>query len=192
MTKIIISIQYAGLTLPVVKNEAGEDCTPLKPISDLFGLRWRDQRQKVTGSAYMARFLGLSQRENDGLSAFQVGISPPVPAPELFIRLDRVAAFLMSINPDKVHAAGNVDGAKFLAEKHEEWADAVHDYEELGIAVNLNHARAQEAMRKQRAAFAQMIGVRNKTENKADRDAIGAVVKQMAGELGVSYQPDLL
>lgn len=184
MSKIVISIQYAGMTLPVVKNEQGQDCTPLKPISDLFGLRWRQQLEKVSEGDFLRRFLGvctLDMWRADGQKS-----------PQTCILVSRVAAFLMGINPEKVHAAGNVDGAKFLAEKQEEWADALHDYEEIGVAVNLNHAKAQEAMRKQRAAFAQMIGVKNKTESKGDRDAIGAVIKQMAEELGVSYQPDLL
>jgi hypothetical protein len=184
MSKIVFSIQYAGLTLPVMKNEAGEDCTPLKPISDLFGLKWERQRTKVSQGDFLGRFLGVCTLHMGGADGQK--------REQTCIRVNRVAAFLMSVNPDQVHAAGNVDGAKFLAEKQEEWADALHDYEEIGVAVNLNHARALEAMRKQRAAFAQMIGVKNKTENKADRDALGHVVQQMAGELGVSYQPDLL
>jgi hypothetical protein len=192
---IVVAISYAGLQLPVAKSEDGIDITPLKPISDLFGLSWADQHKKIGansptcvgdipyGSGYFSRRLGVCTAKlmaPDGQNREQI-----------CIRLDRVAAFLTSINPDKVRAQGNVSGADFLEAKIAEWDDALHDYEELGFAVNLNHAKAQEVLRRQRASFAQMIGVKNKTPDLADRRALGHVVKQMAGELGVPYQPDL-
>lgn len=214
--KIVFSIMYAGLQLPVLKNEQGQDVTPLKPISDLFGLKWEKQREKITQSDYLSRFLGVctldswgagSQKQGDitpprGGAGAQKGQKPDTCTPHVggaggqireqtCILISRVAAFLMSINPELVRARGNKDGAKFLEEKQEEWADALHDYEELGVAVNLNHAKSQELLRKQRASFAQMIGVKNKTADAPDRKALGAVVQQMAAELGVAYQPDL-
>lgn len=97
----------------------------------------------------------------------------------------------MSINPERVQAAGNADGANFLIEKQEEWADALHDYEEIGVAVNLKHVKTQEVLRRQRMSFAQMIGIKNKTPNPSDRAALTRVVRCMAAELGVPYQIDL-
>ena len=47
MSKILIAIEYAGLQLQIGKNEQGQDITPLKPISDLFGLEWERQRKKT-------------------------------------------------------------------------------------------------------------------------------------------------
>jgi hypothetical protein len=55
---VVVSLHYAGLCLPVVKNTQGEDCVPLKPISDLFSLRWNQQREKVTKNPHFAEFLG--------------------------------------------------------------------------------------------------------------------------------------
>ena len=75
--------------------------------------------------------------------------------------------------------------------KQDEWADALHDYEELGMAVNLNHARNQDAIRRQREAFARMVGVKNQTRSTSDRQAITHIVQQMAGELGIPYQLEL-
>lgn len=214
--KIVFSIMYAGLQLPVLKNEQGQDVTPLKPISDLFGLKWEEQRKKVTGSEYLSRFLGVCTLTSWGAgSQKQADITPHVGGagaqkaqktdtctPDIrgaggqiraqtCILVSRVAAFLMSINPEKVKAIGNRSGAKFLEEKQEEWADALHDYEEIGVAVNVNHIKQQEQTRKLRTAFFQAMGVQNKTENPAARKAIGQVVQQMAAELGVQYQPDL-
>lgn len=185
---------YAGLQLPVLKNEQGQDVTRLKPISDVFGLVWRDQRKKMTDSPFLMRHLGISFVENGsktGDSGEVIPPSNPTYLPDVLIRVDRVAAFLLSINPDKVRAAGNVNGADFLEARNTEWADALHDFIEIGVAVDVNHAKSQELLRKQRASFAQMIGVKNKTADAPDRKALGAVVQQMAAELGIAYQPDL-
>lgn len=199
--KIVFSIMYAGLTLPVVKNEQGQDVTPLKPISDLFGLRWRQQLEKVSKSEYLRRYLGVctlassragSQKTPDSdTCTLTSGGADDQKREQTCILVKRVAAFLMSISPEMVRAKGNTDGAKFLEEKQEEWADALHDYEEIGVAVNTNHIKQQEQTRKLRTAFFQAMGVQNKTENPAARKAIGQVVQQMAAELGVAYQPDL-
>lgn len=198
MKRVVFSIQYAGLTLPVMQNEQGQDVTPLKPISDLFGLRWTQQREKVTNSAYFSRFLGTCTLTSWGAGTSKPGeITPQVGGDggqkreQTCILVSRVAAYLMGINPEMVRAKGNQDGAKFLEEKQEEWADALHDYEEIGCAVNLNHAKQQEQTRKMRAAFFQGMGVQNRTENAAARKAVGELVQQMAAELGIQYQPDL-
>lgn len=118
--------------------------------------------------------------------------SNPTYGVPIYIRLDRVAAFLGTINPDRVLAAGNIPAAEYLESKISEWDDALHDYEELGFAINLNHAKSQESLRKQRASFAQMIGVKNRTPSQNDRQALSEVIGQMANELGISYQPDLI
>lgn len=183
MSKIIFSIQYAGLTLPVIKNDKGEDVTPLKPIADLFGLKWEEQRKKVTNSDYLSRYLGVCTPVIRGADDQN--------REQNCIRVSRVAAYLMSINPERVQAAGNEDGAQFLMEKQEEWADALHDYEEIGVAVNVNHVKSQELLRKQRFSFAQMIGIKNQTSNPQDRQALGQVTQQMAAELGITYQLEL-
>lgn len=182
-TKVAIAIRYAGLTLPVIRHESGHDVTPLKPISDLFGLDWKTQYRKVTEGEFLPLHLGTCMGLNphaDGQAREQI-----------CIRVDRVVAYLMGINPERVRANGNDNAAKFLTDKLTEWADALHDYEELGVAVNLSHARTQEALRRQRASFAQMVGVKNKTANPADRAALAHIVQAMAGELGVPYQLDL-
>ncbi len=184
MSKIAFSIQYAGLTLPIVKNDLGHDVTPLKPITDLFGLEWERQRKKVTqGDFYPAHF---------GTCTVLMPGAGSQNREQTCIRLDRVAGYLMSLNPERVLANGNESGAAYLAEKITEWADALHDYEEIGVAVNLNHVKTQEALRRQRASFAQMIGIKNKTLDATDRAALGHVVRCMAQELGVPYQADLI
>lgn len=184
MKKITLLINYAGLQLPVVKNDAGDDVTPLKPISDLFGLKWEKQRLKVSEPGFLRDFLGTCTPLMGGAGGQN--------REQTCILVSRVAAYLMSISPERVEAAGNEDGARYLTEKLTEWADALHDYETLGEAINLNHIKHQEALRRQRATMAQMIGVKNRTPAVNDRAALSQIIGQMAGELGVSYQPDLL
>ena len=125
-------------------------------------------------------------------SGGDVPTSNPTYGVPIYIRLDRVAAFLGTINPIRVRALGNTSAAEHLESKISEWDDALHDYEELGFAINLNHAKSQESLRKQRASFAQMIGVKNRTPGANDRQAISRIIGQMANELGIPYQTDLI
>ena len=121
MNRIIFSIQYAGLTLPVLENEPGQNVTPLKPIADLFGLKWKKQHEKVTHNAFLRSHLGVCIRSllaADGQRREQT-----------CVLVSRVAAYLMSINPTRVRAAGNEDGAKYLMEKQKEWADLADKYQ---------------------------------------------------------------
>lgn len=182
MSKISISIEYAGLQLQVAKNEQGQDVTPLKPISDLFGLRWDRQRSKVANGASFGKFLGVC--------TLQMWGSDGQKREQNCILLSRVAAFIMSISPDAIRGQGNHDAADFLEVKLNEWADALHDYEQLGIAINQNHIKFQESLRKQRASFAQMISIKSKTGEQSDRKALSHIVKQMADELSIPYQID--
>lgn len=183
MSHIAFSITYAGITLPVAKNERGEEIVPLKPIADVFGLSWTDQHKKLSGSVYLTEFLGVCMGDiphaGDQLRN------------QTCILLRRVAAYLMTLNPDKIKAGGNVEGARFLIEKQNEWADALHDYEQLGVAVNLNHERVQSALRHQRAMFLRAVGTLGRTEDRAARTVVSALIGQMSGELGLPYQPEL-
>lgn len=218
MNNVAISIRYAGLQVGVVKYE-GTDYVLLKQIVDSVGVDWRRQRRKVIDSAWRWRRFGLLEMDlekqvsilapagvdiptsnpdsgepkftSNPDSGAHMDTSNPTYATPIWIRLDRVAAFMATINPDRVRVAGNDSAADFLEQKIAEWDDALHDYEDLGVAFNVNHARTQEALRKQRASFAQMIGVKNRTETAVDRKALSHVLQQMAGEMGVPYQLDI-
>lgn len=112
MKHIAISIEYAGLTLPVVKNDAGVDCVPLKPLCDLFGLKWETQRVKV-GERFYAEYLGICTLKALVCTPLKGGADDQF-REHTFLRLDRVAAFMMTVNPDRVRANGNEEGAAFL------------------------------------------------------------------------------
>lgn len=209
---VVMHITYAGILVRVVKYQ-GVEHVLLKTICDAVGVLWSDQRKKVLDSKWQRRRLGVIEAdllaENPlsggdippetavlmGISPEAEGDIPPSKATNgepIYIRLDRVNAFLGTINPDRVRAAGNISAADYLEAKISEWDDALHDYEELGFAINLNHVKSQESLRKQRASFAQMIGVKNRTPSQNDRQALSMVIGQMADELGIAYQPDLV
>ncbi len=180
MSKVTFSIQYAGITLQIAKNDQGQDVTPLKPIADLFGLEWKRQFRRVTEGSYYPRFFGtcgVPMYTADGQRREQT-----------CILLSRVAAFLSGVSPERVRAAGNLDGADYLIAKQEEWADALHDYEELGVAVNLNHHRVQGAKVN---ALIRAVALRGKTENQTDRTLMGHLVARLASDIGLPYQPEL-
>jgi hypothetical protein len=183
-SSITISINYAGMQLPVVKNERGEDCTPLKPIVDLFGIQWEGQRRKVTSNPFLTEFLGVCTPSGWGAGGQK--------REETCILLSRVAAFLFSINPELVRSKGNETAADFLKQKLEEWADALHDYEELGIAIKSNHFDADENLRKKRIAVVTLINAKSKTATLADRKLLEQIIAKAASEIDASYQPDLL
>ena len=66
-----IELEFAGINLPIGKDAEGRDVVPLKPISDVFGLKWSDQHSKLmpkTGTCvpanrdagtYLGRLLGV-------------------------------------------------------------------------------------------------------------------------------------
>lgn len=184
MSKVRFSIQYAGLQLQVSKNELGLDVVPLKPLTDLLGLKWETQRKKVTESPFLRSHLGVTTPLKGGGNDQKIE--------QTCIRLDRVAYFFMTINPDRVRANGNLSGAEFLEQSLTEWSDALHDYLDLGEAINLNHIKGQDALRKSRDAFARMITVQNKTPETPARRALSYLIKQMADELYIPYQLDLV
>lgn len=202
MSHIRVTITYAGIEIPVVKDALGRDATPLKPIVDLFGLQWRDQRKRVVENEYYLNRLGITEVEPGGdippCEAHPGGDIPTSCAsknstylPTVLIRVDRVATYLSSINPARVRAAGNEDGARFLMEKQSEWDDALHDYEELGVAVNLRHERTQAALVKHSLAFARIVATRSKTSDATDRAALGQLLARLARDMDVTYQLEL-
>lgn len=181
---VVVSINYAGMQLLIVKNDAGQDCTPLKPIVDLFGLRWTQQREKVTKSQHLSKFLGVC--------TLDIWCAGTQKREETCILLSRVAAFIMSIGADRVRSHGNVASADFIEQKLEEWADALHDYEEFGVAFNMNHARNQEASGRQFMRVAALLKIKSQLPAQNERRLMDSMIVKATDGLGIVYQPDLL
>ena len=194
-----LTLHYAGLNLTVVKNDAGVDCVPLKPLSDLFGLQWETQREKVNSEFYKdylgacvlkTRIAGIAIDSGSALTC-----TPPRQGADeqlrdhTCIQLDRVAAYLMTLTPAKISSQGNESGAAFLAEKLNEWADALHDYELLGSAVNPNHFANQNQRIKQGEYLMRLMRSRQQVKDPAAQATLTAAISAAAAEMGLPYTP---
>lgn len=120
MKSISLNLNFSGVLLPIVDSEDGHDRVPLKPISDVIGVDWDTQRKKVQ-DGYLSRRLGICTQSFLWAGQEREMVS---------IRVDRVAAYLMSINPDAVRGKGNTSAADWLEQKHQEWDDLIHAYEQ--------------------------------------------------------------
>jgi hypothetical protein len=105
------------------------------------------------------------------------------------IRLDRVSAYMFTINPNQVRVNGNEAAADFLEKKHQEWADLIHAYE------------SERGDMLRRGATAKVINIRTLlsvcrekrvTTHEPDRRVLEAISKDLSAELGLPYQSDLL
>lgn len=183
MNTVRISLEFSGVILPVDRDEHGREVVPLKPISDVFGLHWQSQHEKVN-QGRMLRRLGTCL-----LDIPYAGQSREM----CCIRLDRVVAYLNSINPEKVRTHGNEDGADFLERKQDEWDDVLHAYEsQKGGIIHRNNQQYKAQSQKLR----DMISVMREHRVQSDpqiRATLYKVAGKYAEELGFGcFQYDLV
>lgn len=184
MNKITVSLnlEFAGVVLPVAQDEHGRDVVPLKPIAEVFGFDWETQRKRVQ-EAGMARRMGTCTGVIPGAGQAREMVC---------IRLDRVAAWLNTLNPERVRAAGNGDGADFLEAKQSEWDDLLHAYElERGGVFAAQAARSAAARERQMRLLFTGLKLKNATRDTRDRQVLTRLCEQTAAELGVPYQSEL-
>jgi hypothetical protein len=129
-SRIHISIAFGDAILPVVQCDDGHQRVPLKPISDQVGLDWKSQRRKIKDNDYLTTRFGLILGGELPPKTLELRQSDAA----YLIRIDRVTAFLNSLNPHQIRSNGNHDAADWLEAKHEEWDDAIHAYETNGFA----------------------------------------------------------
>lgn len=178
---ISICLEFAGIELPVGPNEKGEEVVPLKPISDLFGLEWNRQYKRMQTPEMVTR-MGTCI-----VHMYHAGQRREM----LCIRLKRVIAFLYSINPGSVKAAGNIEGAEFLEAKQAEWDDVLHAYEEQnGIFATEQDRKARSRSRDIRDFISLFKAKKDSADD--DRKVFDGLLEQQASILGVPYQKDLI
>ena len=175
MSHINLTINYAGMTLQIGKNEQGEDVTPLKPFADLFGFNWPRQHSKVSNSPFLKRFLGICV-----LPMYHAASQN---REQTCILVSRAAAYLMSINPEQVRSQGNVDGADFLEAKLTEWADALHEFETYGVAFKTKRVQASVELQR-------WFKIRAMAKTPQEQAAINTVITQALNDLGVVVAKD--
>lgn len=146
-------IFFHGINL-IVRKYQNTEYVPLKPIVESIGIDWRNikrnmenaDNQQLYGAVNILSpepdvFTGhMTQEkvvENFSNDDSEHKSTKNMQFSDLFcIRLDRVTMFLARVNTSKVRASGNESTADYLLFLQQEWADALHDYESTGIAVN--------------------------------------------------------
>lgn len=139
--------RFHGLLLPVVLHQS-EEYIPVKPVVDLLGIDWRNIKKSLSGG-YKQVFFGFCTLKVPLPHGLGGDITPQIPC----IYLAKMHFWLAQVNPEKVQAQGNQDSARLIRELHEEWAQALHDYETSGIAVKKDHLHTlKELMRLRKLA----------------------------------------
>ncbi len=178
MSKVIsIGLVFGGAVLPIVDGEDGYQRVPLKPICDVIGVEWERQRKRVQ-EGYLARRMGTCTP-----LMYWAGQEREMVA----IRVDRVAAFLSTISPDRIRAAGNADSADWLEAKHQEWDDVLHQYEVAKGDMFREKSARNTAIR----TFLAVAKEKRVSADDADRKALSAILKGLAGDLNIPYQLEL-
>ncbi len=131
-SKLHLSIAFGEIIVPIIKCEDGTERVPLKPICDEIGLDWKTQKRKLLADDYLIDRFGLILGEASLPQMGQLGLNRD----QYLIRVDRVTAFLNTLNPRNIKTQGNKNSAKWLEAKHSEWDDVLHQYETYGTASN--------------------------------------------------------
>lgn len=181
MSAVSMNIEFAGVTLPVHRNEDGKEVVPLKPLVEGLGLDWMRQYRKAK-TEFVAEILGTC-----------IGQLPYAGQVREVVCIDlcSVEYFLIRLSPEQVAAGGNVEAAEKLKVLHHEWKDVLHDYEVL--AGRYGDIRRKQLQNRQSdirnvTALARQISQTSDTEI---RKALTAILKQECGRLGVPFQQEL-
>lgn len=174
---IHLELEFSGALLPVETNEQGQQVIPLKPIVESIGLEWERQRKKVS-EPYLTNRLGTCTVHVRGADQRREMIC---------IRLDRVAAFLNTVNPENVRGQGNESTADFLAKKQSEWDDLLDAYERgYGIMAKSGKTAARKP-----ATYNDFLNVtraKGKATSEPERKVLDFMARKIASELGASFE----
>lgn len=174
---IHLELEFSGSLIPIELNDQGQKVVPLKPITDVIGLEWERQRKKVSES-YLSKRLGTCTVQIRGAGQLREMIC---------IRLDRVAAFLNTVNPEHVRGQGNASAADFLEAKHAEWDDLIDAYERgYGIL-----AKSSKTAARKPATYNDFLNVtraKGKATSEPERKVLDFMARKIASELGASFE----
>lgn len=136
-------IEYCNVLLPIITCDDGNDRVPFKSLSDAIGVNWQSQKRKIIKNEYLFSRYGLILGGD---------IPPQNPQKhdlkkQYLIRIDRIHGFLFNLNPESISNHGNTDSAIWLIKKHDEWSDALHSYEQYGIAIKAVNSQFRKELR---------------------------------------------
>lgn len=172
-------IRFHGLTLLVVEN-GGVEYVPLKPLSDLAGIDWRNTKKSMERPRNV-KLLG-AQRLNEVVFAGSGGDVTPPTRESWHIRLDRARMYLARINTELMASHGNVDAADVLLDLQIEWAKVLHDYETHGVA-------RKKSVKDDQAVLMQLMKTRE-LANAVEKPVFTAMIHRQMKEMGFAVEPD--
>jgi hypothetical protein len=174
-----INLEFAGAVLPVEINEQGQHVVPLKPICDAIGLEWERQRKKVS-EPYLSKRLGSCTVQMLWAEKHREMIC---------IRLDRVAAYLNTVNPESVRGQGNESAADFLEAKHAEWDDLIDAYER-GFGILAKGSKATAKKQPDVRDFLSVLRAEKQTDSEPERKVLHLLARKIASDLGAPFEEE--
>lgn len=181
ISMIHITLEFSGALLLVETNEQEQMVVPLKPISDAIGLEWECQRKKVS-EPELAERLGTcvmrARRFDQGRDM-------------VFIRFDRVAAFLNNVNPRNVRGQGNESTATFLFKKQAEWDDLI-DFFELNFGVLTKSGKVAARKPPSVRDFLSVLRAKKQADSEPKRKRLHMLARKIAEDLGTPFQGEIL
>lgn len=163
---------------------------------EVFGLDWRRQKEALLDpdSVILYGMIDVSAPEFENslsLSSGYLGRSDKNDT--LFIRMDRAMMFIARISTANMRSKGNNhEGADAVLAKQIEFAQALHEYETMGISVKRNYFGETENRRKSALVFIKLSDAKLKTKDPSERKVFDQLIKLNATDAGATYQPDLL
>lgn len=107
----------------------------------------------------------------------------------VFIRLRCVQMYIARISIANIKAKGNHSSAEYLYSLHEEWAEALHEYETNGIAIKAGNVKLESTKVRD---FLAMCKEKRTTSDLNDRKVLQSLMKDAAEKMGHPYQSDLV
>lgn len=167
--RIHLSIGFGDAILPVIRGDDGHDRVPLRPIATEIGISWPRQTRKLTEGKYLNRRLGIKSCCLKASGTAQI-----------CIRVDRVEAFLNTLNPENIRGMGNTEAADWLEAKHTEWDDVLHAYEN-------NQQRSNTSAPSE---IVRLINARERSTHPGEKEALTRLIHRLLNEQGVVVAPD--
>jgi hypothetical protein len=183
----------------------------MRPLVEQIGLDWRGQKRGLLDDDAVLFYGTLSLEEGNIVQpackySLKNAVLPNYSSEEpqkiatfcsddvqkdtLFIRLRRVQMYIARISIGHVRGTGgNHSSAEYLLALHEEWAEALHDYETTGIAIKSSHASHEYNQIK---SFLALCKEKRVTDNPNDRQVLNSLMKACAEKMGHPYQSDLI
>lgn len=161
---------------------------------EVFGMDWRRQKQQLLDpdSVILYGVIDVSTPEFEAIVSNGSGyLGRSDKNDSIFIRMDRAMMFIARVSTAQMRAGGNHEGAEAVLAKQIEFAQALHEYETMGISVKRNHFGETENRRKSALVFMKLSDAKLKTKDPAERKVLDQLMKLNATDAGATYQPDL-